>query len=272
VIYRTYTPARPLSEFIALFWYYEGLTQPHAKERVLPDNSMQLVINLVDDELVMYDRDDHATSIRHPGALFSGPRSGYLVIDTSAQSSLLGIHFRPGGIFPFVRMPACELYEQNLPVEDLWGRSARSFRARVLEPHTPEGKFRALERCMVELLVRRPERHPAALFAMNRLAGYQTAGRIGGLAEEIGISRRRLGQIFESEIGLTPKQFARVTRFQRALQEISGAREVHWTDVALACGYYDQPHFIHDFREFSGITPEEYVSNRTAHSNHVPLA
>ena len=97
MLYLTYRPKPPLSEFVVLFWYYEGYTQPHAKERIMPDGSMQVVINLCEDEIKIYDPEDPERFERYPGAAFCGPRSRFEVIDTAGQASVIGIQFRPGG-------------------------------------------------------------------------------------------------------------------------------------------------------------------------------
>jgi AraC-like DNA-binding protein len=78
--------------------------------------------------------------------------------------------------------------------------------------------------------------------------------------------------LFQKEVGLTPKLFCRVRRFQRVLRCIQKGLAFDWTQIALECGYYDQAHFIHDFHAFSGINPSAYLAAHTAHLNHVPLA
>ena len=95
--------------------------------------------------------------------------------------------------------------------------------------------------------------------------------RMASLSSEIGLSQRRFIQLFQEQIGLTPKAFYRVRQFQRILQRVHGVQEIDWSQIALECGYYDQAHFIHDFREFSGMTPTRYVACATEHLNHVPV-
>ena len=75
MLYLTYVPQLPLSQFVALFWLYEGYTQPHAKERIMPDGSMQVVINLQEDQSRIYDPSNPDRVQRLPGSLFCGPRS-----------------------------------------------------------------------------------------------------------------------------------------------------------------------------------------------------
>ena len=80
---------------------------------------------------------------------------------------------------------------------------------------------------------------------------------------------RRFIQIFRDEVGLTPKLLCRVLRFQEVINTIEKRDAVDWVDIALSCGYFDQAHFIHDFRSFAGITPTGYQAGKTQFRNHV---
>ena len=271
MLYRTYRPAPPLSDFVALFWYYEGYTQPHAKERIMPDGSMQVVINLCEDEIKIYDPDHPEHFERRSGAIFCGPRSRFEVIDTAGQACVIGIHFRPGGAAGFLTMPLSELQDTVVTLDCLWGSSGPDFRARVLEAPTAEERLCVFEQCLLEQQVKPLERHPAVKGALHFIGRRLTDLSIGDLTSRIGIGRRRFIQVFNDEIGLTPKLFCRVHRFQQVLRAVGGKQDIDWTDLALSCGYFDQAHFNHDFRAFSGMNPSTYLKHRTAHLNHVPL-
>jgi transcriptional regulator GlxA family with amidase domain len=115
-------------------------------------------------------------------------------------------------------------------------------------------------------------RHPAVAFALDAIQRAPHVATIGQLTARIGLSRRRFIERFAAEVGLTPKVFCRVQRFQRALALIERGRDVDWIEVALAGGYYDQAHFIHDFRAFASVNPTTYVRARGTARNHIPLA
>jgi AraC-like DNA-binding protein len=273
MLYLTHAPGPPLSKFVELFWLYEGYSQPHAKERIMPDGSMQVVVNLLEDELRTYDPENPNQFERFSGALFAGPRSGFAVIDTASQASLMGIQFKPGGAAPFLKMPLSELQNVDLSLECLWGFRGKDIRNRLLEASTPEAKMRVFESCIREQAVRSLDQHPAVSRGLELIDRTASGLPVGTLASEIGISRRRFIQVFSDEIGITPKLFCRIRRFQRVLHDLQNCseKEVDWTDVALDHGYFDQAHFNHDFRTFSGITPSKYLKQRTSHLNHVPL-
>jgi AraC-like DNA-binding protein len=94
---------------------------------------------------------------------------------------------------------------------------------------------------------------------------------VADVSGKIALSSRRFIQVFTDEVGLTPKLFCRVRRFQEAVRRIGTGQRVNWAIVALDCGYFDQAHFIHDFRAFSGLNPSAYAAQRTEHLNHVPI-
>lgn len=94
---------------------------------------------------------------------------------------------------------------------------------------------------------------------------------ISEVTARTGLSPRRFIQLFEQAVGLTPKLFCRVQHFQEALRLCGGEKRVGFGELALACGYFDQAHFIRDFRAFSGLSPTTYLKHRSEHLNHVPL-
>lgn len=269
--YLRHVPRAPLSEFVNLLWLYEGYTQPHAKERILPTGEMEIVINLREDRSYMYDPADPARCVTFRGALISGAHSQFQVIDTAQQESIIGVHFRPGGAFPFLGMPAGELRDTTVSLEELWGAGASELRDRLLEAATPERRFAILEQALLARLLRSADGHGAVLFALRRFLAGPHATTITGVTDQIGLSPKRFIQVFRDETGFTPKVFCRIRRFQQALDQMQGRKQVDWTGVALDSGYFDQAHFIHDFRAFSGINPSAYLRQQTPHRNHVPL-
>ncbi len=100
MLYLTHVPRPPLAQFVHLLWLYEGYTQPHAKERILPTGEMQIVVNLLEDRTCIYDREDTDRCQTFRGSVLSGAHSEYQVISTAMQASVVGVHFKPGGGIP----------------------------------------------------------------------------------------------------------------------------------------------------------------------------
>lgn len=262
-------PDPPLSEFVELLWLWEGYSQPHTFERLLPTGTQVLVVNLLEDRSRVYDRErlDRYETMR--GAVVAGAYSEYSILDTAEQQATLGVQFRPGGAFPFFGLPADELQDRTVSLEDLWGAEAVCLRDRILAAATPEERCRILEGALLAR-ARSLARHPAVAFAVRELRRQRT---VASVLEQVGFSQRHFIQLFRRQVGLTPKLYCRVQRFQAVLHRLQGiGSEVDWAEVALSCGYFDQAHFIRDFRSFSGLTPSAYLAQRTGHLNHVPLA
>lgn len=261
-------PAPPLSDFVELLWLYDGPPRPHAKERILPDGSMELIVNLREDQVRVYNPGDIHHCETRRGSAIAGPHSRFFVIDTAEQISVAGVHFKPGGAFPFFGLPAEELRDAHVSLEDLWAVAAGDLREQLLAARSARDKFQVLERCLLMQALGTLDRDPAVVFALREFSRSRTVASVTG---QIGFSARRFIRIFSEEVGLTPKLYCRVRRFQRVLRRIGMGREVDWAGVAVECGYFDQAHFIHDFRSFSGINPTTYLVQRTGHLNHVPL-
>jgi AraC-like DNA-binding protein len=256
---------------VDVLWLCEAYDAPHQKERLLPDGTVELVINLKEDLIRTYDSHHPERFHTIPGCVVSGPRSEFFVIDTEGEAATAGVHFKAGGAFPFFKLPPGELTNQSVALESLWGAGSNRLRERLLEAKTFGEKFRVLELCLLEQLAKPLQRHPAVGFALQQFLGSRQPPPVSRVVEQVGFSQRRFIQLFRGEVGLAPKLFCRVGRFQKVIQTAHAHGEVDWAQVALDCGYYDQSHFIHDFQSFAGITPSAYLERRTEHVNHVPM-
>ncbi len=270
-MHRLHTPGPPLAALIRCFWYGEGVPQPHTRERLLPNGEASIIFNLRDDEMRIYDVDDAQRYTSCGLAGITGPRTHCFAIDTAAEERVIGIQFHPGGTFPFFCEPAVEVANQSVALDCLWGPRAATLREQLLAAPTPDAMFAILERALLAHLTRPLQLHPAVAFARNHICRAPHSTTIAGLTHHIGISQRRFIQLFTDQIGLTPKAFCRVRRFQRVLDSVHRRKAVDWAQVALDGGYYDQAHFIHDFQGFSGMTPTAWLAKATDHLNHVPI-
>jgi len=266
-----YIPGAPLSSLVACFWYWEGARQTHSKDRLLPNGEPSIIFNLRDTSIRIYDAQDLTRYASYGSSVLSGARSNCFVIDTEQQERVIGIQFKPGGAFPFFRTPAWEAENTSVDLDYLWRGGASEIREQLLASSTVGAMFAALERFLFERLVRPPELHPAVTYALTQFLCSAHTARVAEVTDRIGLSQRRFIELFKGQVGLPPKVFCRVRRFQQVLQTVHQARSVDWAQVALECGYYDQSHFIHDFRSFSGLSPQSYLAAATPHLNHVPL-
>jgi len=268
-VYSTYVPGAPLADFVESLWFYESTTPlPHTRERRLPSGSVELVINLREDVVSVYDCQDTNKLHSFRTGVISGPYSTFFVLKTSGLSSMIGVVFKPGGAAPFLPFPVAELQNRHVSLETLWGVLALELQDRLRAVATPRARFSILEQWLLTRARRPLLWRPTLTFALAELHTTQT---ISEVVEQTGLSSRRFIQIFHEAVGLTPKQFARVKRFQEVLRLAEKGKQIVWADIALSCGYYDQAHFIHDFHDFCGLTPRTYLAQRGEFRNHIPL-
>jgi len=272
VHYICHTPTRPLGDFVERFWSLSD-APAHSKERIAPSGTSGLLINLHENELRIYDPVKPERCKRFSGAVVSGTFSGPFVIDTRELVSVIGVHFRPGGAFPFLGTPASELADAHVDLDALWGTSAIELRERLCVAKTPAERFKLLEKVLVAHLFRPLERHYAVRFALDTFGRADSGLAIRDVARDAGLSQRRFIQLFACEVGISPKLFCRVRRFRQALETVRHTAVPNWAQVAVDCGYYDQSHLIHDFRFFSNLSPTEYVRQRSqcVMQNHATL-
>jgi AraC-like DNA-binding protein len=249
-------PAEPLSHLVEVLWYWSGYERPRARERLLPMATVELVVQL--------------QSPRASDSGIAGPRSEPLIIERHSTDEFLGVHFKSGGAFPFVRCAFEELHNTGVTLVELWGeKRGRRLLELLNEAETVELKFQILERWLM-WIADRPLRHHAAvslaLRQFERDPGLFTSAIV---AEQANLSQRHFIEVFRDEVGMTPKLFCRVQRFRSVIRAMQRQSEIDWVDVALSHGYSDQSHFNHDFRAFSGLTPSEYLGLRTEHLSHV---
>jgi AraC-like DNA-binding protein len=266
MVYLEQPPSPILRAWIRSLWYCSAPDVPHTRERVLPYGRIQIVLNLARDYMSDCGEDGSA-STRVSRALVQGVRLRYEVIDTADLKELVGIVFQPGGFPGLFHERADLLFDQGIPLEDLC-RSA-ALMEQLSDASTPSGKLQVLDQ-FLKGLAHQPAT-PSCL-PQRALAFFQTGQlNVGACAEAVGVSTRRLTHVFREEIGVTPKAWCRLHRFQRALKALYKGENVPWAALALDCGYYDQSHFANEFRAFSGIDPTTYSSSRGPWRNHVVI-
>ena len=274
MLYLERIPAAPLNGFVRSIWYAQASDTAHRRERVLPNGCVQVILSLARDFLL--DCPEGKEDIRMPSALIVGARSMYEIVDTSDLADLIGIIFQPGGFGPFA-LDAVDLFSnRNVSLEDVWGASIRTLRDRLREIATPGARMECLEGFLLGRLAARRQlpgsrQSGEVAFAVRQFEQSPSFATVRVMARRIGWSERRFSQVFRETVGLSPKTWCRVQRFQRAVRQLHAGADIRWSELALDCGYYDQSHFANEFRAFSGIDATTYSARRSRWANHIPL-
>lgn len=259
-------PTVQLSSFVDYFWYLECSNPVNNWELSFPDGSTDIVIDLLEERVCMADASNRQRLL--DSTLMCGPHSEYFFINHQNGSKVIGIHFKPGGVFPFLGFPLDELHNSLLSMDTIWGNQVVDLRDELLETTSMEERFRILDRRLMEFAVKPLSSHPVVQYALNKFENITHSVDISSVVEDTGISHRRFIEIFKKETGYTPKHYSRIRRFQEVLLLINKSRDIDWANIAISCGYYDQAHFIKDFRAFSGLNPRNYRAIPGRHHNH----
>src|ERR1700738_1733726 len=223
VIYFEHAPAPPLNRFVRSLWYARAPEMVHHRQRVLPTGRTQVILNLARDFFV--DCPQVGPVGRSAPSLVVGARSVYEVVDTSDMADLIGIVFEPGA-FPVFAGDAADLFSnRTVDLEGIWGRDAGALRDRLLEISTPAARLACLETCVADRLNRQFARravrlHGAVDFALTRFGSSRGRATAAEVARSTGWSERLFSQVFREQVGLSPKVWCRVQRFQRAVQRL----------------------------------------------------
>ncbi|QSQ28511.1 AraC family transcriptional regulator [Pyxidicoccus parkwayensis] len=178
------------------------------------------------------------------------------------------VRFKPGGAYPFFGVPMSELTERVVSLDTLWGAEGARLRQRLADAASVTERRHLLESTLTERLRRGDVFEPAGAPVVRRAVRLITEAselpRVEGLARGLGISPRHLRRAFEDVVGMGPKEFARVVRFQRAVRASARASAPDWGAIAAATGYYDQSHLITEFKALTGLTPRALLKPLSA--------
>ncbi len=230
-----------------------------------PFQGVVLILSF-DDQLRLVDaggRDEVHTSFT--GGLSDGPT----YTEHAGVQHGMQVELTPPAARALLGLPLRELTNRVVALEEVLGPGARRLVERLHDEPTWAARFRVLDRELGRRLETARAVPPPVMAAWEQLRESHGRAEIGALARELGYSRRRLSARFADELGLPPKTFARVLRFERAVARLGRDNGARFAEIAQDCGYYDQAHLNRDFREFAGTSPSSYVGRLLPHGGGV---
>ncbi|MFD5243888.1 helix-turn-helix domain-containing protein [Amycolatopsis sp. NPDC058340] len=260
-------PRPPLDGLIDDLYYLEG-APPYSRLTLPPTPSALLIVNLGAPFRIRAGAEIE-TAEYADGCVITMPTRAY-EFGYPLPTRSVGVHFKPWGPSSFLPMPAAELCDRPVTLEQVWGRPAvAGLRDRLASAPGPHEMLTLLEQ---ELLRRLSEisglglvRHTSGVIAATG-----GAVAIGDLSAAAGVSGTYLAQRFKELVGVTPKRLARTYRFTATVFGIDPDAPIDWGEVASGAGYFDQAHFGHEFRAFTGLTPTRYLEVRRRFRNEHP--
>ncbi|MFD2077530.1 AraC-type DNA-binding protein [Actinopolymorpha cephalotaxi] len=254
-------PASPLDRFVDDIYCLTGVPH-HTRMNVPPMPSAHLFLNL-GDPVHLWDSDSPAQPAVLRDGWFTGVWTRRFVVEYPARVRLVGVHFKPWGLSPFIDVPASELRDRWVPVDDVWRRSLDRIRNRLGTAASATETLRLVEGELRTRLAEAPKRGlDLVRYTGVRLEACHGVVPVGALTDAAGVSTNHLATLFKAHVGVTPKQVARIYRFARLILSVDARGPVDWPELAHAGGYFDQAHLSREFKDFTGHTPTDYLALR----------
>ena len=271
MILQTYIPAFPLNQFIELFVYFERAEHAHAVDRFLPNGDTEILIDFHDTPQYIYDNDSlkEIQACNHVWA--SGLRTDPITIPSGNGAAMMVISFKKGMAAPFFPFPMQEIANCVVDADLVWGTDFGDLRERLLDTKDVGRRFLMVEEFLVHRFASKLQINPCVSYAVTEMTERPDRISIARMNSKIGYSQRHFTDMFRRQIGVTPKSYLKIMRFQKAVRTIDDSSSPDWGDIAADCGFYDQAHFINDFKHFSGFTPEQYAKIHTNYQNYIPV-
>jgi AraC-like DNA-binding protein len=258
---KRHAPLHPMLRGLIKFYWVMQTSEPvRLNHKLLPVSNTDAVFNF--SSAISYESGGTVTQV--PNHSLSGLRTRHLINRQSGRLLLLGVSFRTAGLYPFIKVPVAELMNCTVALDELIPNFKGAFDGCIHPQNHITHCIEAIEEILAQRLEARymvPARAQGLISAFARPT--QSAG-IKKFCSRQGISQRRLERIFNRYVGLSPKRFKRLTRFQAALNSLLKRNMPDFGALAYEHDYYDQAHFIHDFKAFTGCSPRRFVKQKAS--------
>jgi AraC-like DNA-binding protein len=257
--YSVFEPSPGLKPFVKCFWTLEDNGETGlARQRVVPDGCMEMIFHY-GDLYKQYFEDE--SCVIQPRSFIFGQITSYIEICPTGKSGIVAARFLPEGLNPFLTIPLSTIENKAVSLAELFGEKGISLEKTVIAAIDNEQRIKLIEQFLLSLLA-----DPHTIDAVTKACVetiFHSQGRMDvvQLADKMNINRRNMERKFTSAIGMSPKQLSKVVRLQATLKMLEQKKFTSLTSLAYENGYYDQAHFIKDFREFTGMSPKSFFAD-----------
>ena len=254
VIYREFGPSPRLRGLVDRLWWLEGPAELIGPEPIPPDGRTEIIVHAAD----TFEEADDADGWRpQERVLFAGQATRAVRVRPRGFARMAGARLHPTGAHALFACPQAELVDRIAELHLLDRHLARRLRDDVATREDGPAMVTALDRALVRAL---PDGscESAATDAVSIALARRGLVRVAALASQLDLSARQIERLFRERVGLSPKLFLRIVRFQEVLGSLRGGAPpggLPWAEIAARHGFYDQPHFIRDFKAFVGESP-----------------
>ena len=251
-------PQRSLKKYIEYYWISKSMNPVNHSAKIIQDGSIYILF-LFDAEYDIKMNNESFTKISR--AHIIGGRKYNTYFAEKGLTNVLGIRFRPGGFYPFLKIPAKEISDSFVNLEQLFGNIISEIEEKLYEAENISDKIRIIESFLLERISLNVDKPALPGLRMSNILRTNNAASVDQLRTDTGYSYKRIERIFLREIGFTPKYLNRILRFQRVLRNIKNESSATFAELAYNNSYFDQSHFIKEFEYFTGLSPQEFLNH-----------
>ena len=272
MIFEHYQIPPNLKKYIEAMLYFKGLIPNHSIERIVPTGHVYIIFELDNIPRNTFDNKTLRPINTFEKVWVSGTHRNFLSISAHQDSEMLAIQFKPSGAFPFLHCSMQELNDKVISANELFGEEIFELREDILLAESPNSKFDITANWLIKRFDSKKEA-PEYLLTFIEQLQKEPQSNLKSIVESYPSSQKQLIEHFKKYIGLTPKYYHRILRFNEILKKINQKEKISWTDIAYSCDYSDQSHFIKEFFLFSGFNPQEFIKMEFAkeQTNFFPL-
>jgi AraC-like DNA-binding protein len=259
-------PTGILAQFIKYYWVMEKCSlEDDVCERVIPTGNIDLMFHYKNCFKVKCN--DNTYKQAH--SFISGISNSYADVTTNGETGLICVSFNPSGACNFFNFPLLEIENQNISLDCIFGSESKEIYEQICVAQSLNDRIAVIEKFLHGRLSETGERDSLLIKTGIRLIN-QSKGQIDTkcLSEKLSVTPKTLERKFSAMVGKTPKQFIKIVRFQNIINTFSIANSMNLTEIAYANGFFDQSHFIKDFKSFSGYTPKDFFANHQCQSDY----
>ena len=258
--YQTFQPHSDLESLVSCYWSLEVPSETDAqKQRIIPDGTIEMAFILGDD-IKRYTSENNF--IIQPRAMVLGQTIEPFYIEPTGYVNTFAIRFYPYGFANFVSIPIKNLANKETPLEMLFGeKTANELEQKIIDATNNFERIKIIEKFLLDKLNDKTTIDNIVKTTIDALFATNGNASIGSILKEDLSKRRQLERNFKKQIGVSPKQLGKVIRLQTALKMLLNKKTENLTDIAYESEYFDQAHFIKDFKEFTGINPKQFLAN-----------
>ncbi len=260
-----------LSDYIDSAFYLGSYTPEHEIERLIPDGMISLVIELDGQERHIHDNEDFEVIQTCRYSWLSGMHNQFISISAIPDTELMGIRFKAGGLYPFINSDVFQLFNKVEDASTYFPEINSSLRKSLIDCETPEEKIVLLREWLLKHFKHEESINRTIHNACQQIIDDPTISTLEKIKNDISYSEKQFIHNYKFQIGITPKVFQRIIRFNQILPRIKEKKKIEWAEISEECGYFDQSHFIRDFKQFSGFNPSEFLDSSSGRTNFIPL-